>query len=122
MLHVTEVIPNKISKPQKLCFFSGRVSAYLAEENAYLVDGVAINGVSGGPAFHETGKIIGLVTAYIVNRATGEALPGVSLIRSVASLRDAFKDMGRQPTRASSDSKIEDRSSDSGKAPERGKE
>src|SRR5262249_62208479 len=34
-----------------LCFFSGHISAYIESESAYLVDGVAINGVSGGPAF-----------------------------------------------------------------------
>jgi len=66
-----------------LCFFGGRVSAWLREEEAYLVDGVAINGVSGGPAFHPPGIIMGVVSAYIPNRATGEVLPGLSVIRSV---------------------------------------
>ncbi|MEZ5439787.1 MAG: trypsin-like peptidase domain-containing protein [Lysobacteraceae bacterium] len=69
-----------------LCFFEGHISAYLEAENAYLVDGVAINGVSGGPAFwkHEENiQMIGLVSAYIPNRSTGIALPGVALIRDV---------------------------------------
>lgn len=35
-----------------LCFFAGNVSAWIQDQGAYLVDGVAINGVSGGPAFH----------------------------------------------------------------------
>lgn len=35
-----------------LCFFAGYVSCYLTNEESYLVDGVAINGVSGGPAFY----------------------------------------------------------------------
>ena len=36
----------------RVCFFGGRVSAWNPNAKAYLVDGVAINGVSGGPAFH----------------------------------------------------------------------
>jgi len=74
--------------PQNLCFFAGRVSSYLQDESAYLVDGVAINGVSGGPAFtpDDDGSVtvIGVISAYIPNRATGEALPGLCLITDVA--------------------------------------
>ncbi len=66
-----------------LCFFSGHISAWLAEEQAYLVDGVAINGVSGGPAFIAEGVFMGVVTEYRPNRATGESLPGLALVRSV---------------------------------------
>lgn len=62
----------------QLCFFGGRISAW--DDNSYPVDGVAINGVSGGPAFHpwdEKGPMLmGILSAYIPNRATGEALPG----------------------------------------------
>lgn len=76
--------------PFNLCFFSGHISAWLEPDEAYLVDGVAINGVSGGPAFYEdeNGKIwiIGLVTEYRPNIATGNILPGVSLIRSTNPL------------------------------------
>src|SRR5207249_3693912 len=67
-----------------LCFFAGTVSAFVENQSAYLVDGVAINGVSGGPAFHildnETDPIVvmGVVSAYVPNRATGEVLPGLS--------------------------------------------
>ncbi len=65
---------------EALCFFSGRVSAYLSDVEQYLIDGVAINGVSGGPAFNAesdgTISLMGVVRAYIANRATGEALPG----------------------------------------------
>ncbi|GMV94891.1 MAG: hypothetical protein AMXMBFR82_46690 [Candidatus Hydrogenedentota bacterium] len=80
-----------------LCFFSGSISAWVQEESAYLVDGVAINGVSGGPAIwsvmhgmelddseiskHTT--IVGVVSAYMPNRATGETLPGLSVVRGV---------------------------------------
>ncbi len=67
-----------------LCFFSGRISAWLAAESAYLVDGVAINGVSGGPAFIQMNSTLaGVVSAYIPNRATGEPLPGLAVVRGV---------------------------------------
>ena len=75
----------------ELCFFEGHISAYLTGESAYLVDGVAINGVSGGPAFWingENAQMIGVVSAYIPNRATGVSLPGVALIRDVNQYHD----------------------------------
>lgn len=74
-----------------LCFFSGRISAYLEEKAMYLVDGVAINGVSGGPAFRllvDKPELIGVVSAYIANRATGEILPGVAVVRDVNRFHD----------------------------------
>ena len=58
------------------------------------MDGVAINGVSGGPAFHVTGVeempvlIMGVVSAYVPNRATGETLPGLSVVRDVAQFHE----------------------------------
>lgn len=76
---------------QRLCFFSGRASAFVSSIDAYLVDGVAINGVSGGPAFVILGDritLVGIVSAYIANRATGETLPGVSIVRNIAPFRD----------------------------------
>lgn len=77
-----------------LCYFSGSISAWAQDLDAYLVDGVAINGVSGGPAFHLTGVnespvfLIGVVSAYIPNRATGEALPGLSIVRNVKQFHE----------------------------------
>jgi hypothetical protein len=73
-----------------LCFFSGRVSSFIHGPDMYLVDGVAINGVSGGPAFRVAGgiDIIGVVSAYIPNRATGEVLPGVAVVRDVTQFWD----------------------------------
>jgi hypothetical protein len=35
-------------EPNTLCFFSGNISARISNDSAYLIDGVAINGVSGG--------------------------------------------------------------------------
>jgi hypothetical protein len=76
-----------------LCFFSGDISAWVQALAAYLVDGVAINGVSGGPAFyiHDTDPpiaIIGVVSAYVPNRATGEVLPGLSVVRDVSQFHE----------------------------------
>jgi len=59
------------------------------------VDGVAINGVSGGPAFSinkdNEVQIIGVVSAYVPNRATGAQLPGLCVIRDVAPLQTMIK-------------------------------
>ncbi|HXG07900.1 MAG TPA: serine protease [Nitrososphaera sp.] len=74
-----------------LCFFSGRVSSWVQAQEAYLVDGVAVNGVSGGPAFHLDRKLVilmGVVSAYAPNRATGETLPGLGVIRNVTQFHE----------------------------------
>lgn len=82
-----------------LCFFSGRISAWRPDDQSYLVDGVAINGVSGGPAFSlgvNQPQLIGVVSAYMPNRATGEVLPGLAVVRDVAQfhdLADRFRSM-----------------------------
>ena len=65
---------------------------------SYLVDGVAINGVSGAPAFFidpKTSelKICGVISNYYPNRSTGEALPGLSMIRSVMTYRETLKSL-----------------------------
>ena len=66
-----------------LSFFSGNVSAWQEYRNAYLIDGVAINGVSGGPVLFSTTadgvQIVGSISAYRASRAAGESLPGLSL-------------------------------------------
>ena len=72
--------------PQNLCFFTGNISA--TATNAYFIDGVAINGVSGGPVFYRWGKdifILGTISAYYPNvRGTGNTLPGLSFAQGVA--------------------------------------
>jgi hypothetical protein len=59
-----------------LCFFSGNISARREDRKAYLIDGVAINGVSGGPVIFsdqaEGVLIVGTVSAYSANRTTGD--------------------------------------------------
>lgn len=72
-----------------LAFFSGRISAWRENEKAYLIDGVAINGVSGGVVFSLGAKepmVVGVVSAYVPNRATGEVLPGLAIARDVSYL------------------------------------
>ena len=79
----------------QLCFFEGFISCILNKERSYLVDGIAINGVSGGPAFiklaNNTPVFIGIISAYIPNRSTGETLPGLSVVRSVEPYQESLK-------------------------------
>lgn len=78
--------------PSSLCFFSGNVSARQEWRHAYLIDGVAINGVSGGPVVYSTPtdgvQIIGTISAYVSNRATGDTLPGLSIARDVSHFHE----------------------------------
>jgi len=78
-----------------LCFFSGTTSSWVGTEDFYFVDGVAINGVSGGPAFsiNSDNKVqaIGIVSAYVPNRATGAQLPGLCVVRNVRPLYQMIK-------------------------------
>ncbi len=74
-------------KDDKLCFFHGYVSTYLEAEKIYLVDGVSINGVSGGPLLvieNNRPTIAGVVSAYLPNLATGQPLPGMSMFTSIS--------------------------------------
>ena len=82
--------------PENLCFFSGRISSWVEDAGFYFVDGVAINGVSGGPAFsikEERIQLIGLVSAYVPNRATGTVLPGLCVVRDVLPLHETIKNL-----------------------------
>jgi hypothetical protein len=71
-----------------LCFFSGTVSARRDDLKAYLIDGVAINGVSGGPVIYSTVtdgvQFVGVMAAYRANRAYGDSLPGLSIAQDVS--------------------------------------
>lgn len=81
-------------EPYTLCFFSGNISAWQDFRKAYLIDGVAINGVSGGPVtfLHGTDgvRIVGIVSAYRANRATGETLPGLLYAQDVSHFHDVL--------------------------------
>lgn len=85
-------------KNDTLCFFHGHISCYLDQQGDYLIDGVAINGVSGGPVFYidnktNMPKVAGVITAYIANRATKETLPGLSMITSIAPCEDTIRNL-----------------------------
>ena len=79
-------------EPHQICFFTGVISAHLQWPGGYLIDGVAINGVSGGPVFysHPTDgvHIVGSVSAYRANRTTGEALPGLLVAQDVSHFHE----------------------------------
>ena len=76
-----------ITEPE-LCFFHGHVSGYLSDPPMYLVDGVAINGVSGGPAFDNRAHVIGLISAYMPNRIDqNTTLPGLVALVPVNAIR-----------------------------------
>ena len=84
-------------------FFSGTISAFNEETGSYFIDGVAINGVSGGPVFTEVVhededkqtrrelQVIGSISAYIPNRATGEVFPGLSLAADLRAMHTMVK-------------------------------
>jgi len=79
-----------------LCFFTGRISARLPDYYSYLIDGVAINGVSGGPVAYlptrsKVPKIIGTVTGYMPNRVYGDTLPGLLRVQDVTAFHDIIK-------------------------------
>lgn len=73
-----------------MCFFTGTVSAIERHDShAYLIDGVAVNGVSGGPVLYHTPEndqtlIVGVLAAYRPNRQYGESLPGLSVARDMS--------------------------------------
>jgi len=89
------VLPN-------LCFFRGAVSAFLEsiedKFGTYLIDGVAINGVSGGPVFWGIPgmdpQLVGILSAYIPNPVGAQTLPGLAVAQDIAPLYatiNAFK-------------------------------
>lgn len=88
-----------VAPSRQNCFFSGHVSAYISDKDSYLVDGVAINGVSGGPAFYVTEsepfetRIAGVINAYVPNRIAGELLPGLAIVRSVNPYRETLENI-----------------------------
>lgn len=78
-----------------LCLFTGTVAAFISEEDSYLIDGVAIHGVSGGPVFASVSgsqpELIGSVSAYISNRQRGDALPGLLRAQDVTPFHETIK-------------------------------
>lgn len=81
--------------PPHLCLFTGTVAAFDHRDDSYLIDGVAINGVSGGPVFFapQAGSptLIGSVSAYMSNRQRGESLPGLLRAQDVTPFQETVK-------------------------------
>ena len=85
---------------KQACFFSGRVSAYLDDKEAYLVDGCSIHGVSGGPVFScdADGRVVlaGIVTNYFPNEiikpncTSSQAWPGLAMFRTINPLMKLY--------------------------------
>lgn len=77
-----------------LCIFTGRISSRIEYFDSYLIDGVAIHGVSGGPVFYRSKKnplkIIGTVSLYMPNRIYGETLPGLLRVQDVTTFHDTI--------------------------------
>lgn len=72
----------------EFCFFKGTISGYLNKPSTYLVDGVAISGVSGGPAFDNRAQIVGLVSSYIPNKVDNyTTLPGLLTLIPIGLIR-----------------------------------
>lgn len=81
--------------PHELCFFSGKISTFLSDKSCYLIDGVAINGVSGGPVFDQladsTPEIIGVVSAYMPNIRPSDTLPGLLRAQDITPYQEHIK-------------------------------
>ncbi|HVT73853.1 MAG TPA: serine protease [Lacunisphaera sp.] len=90
--------------PSKVCLFQGSVSCFDTEEDYYLIDGVAISGVSGGPVFarnKENGaELIGIVSEYW---SRAGSTPGLLKAHDVSDLHDVvekFKNIDDAKTQA----------------------
>jgi hypothetical protein len=85
--------------PKTLCLFQGGVSAFNTDNDSYYIDGIAINGVSGGPVFEEVEgekkypRIVGIVSAYHYNRQGGGNLPGLLMAHDATHLNKTVEDM-----------------------------
>lgn len=81
---------------EEFCFFRGVISGYSKRPQAYLVDGVVLNGVSGGPAVDQKARIIGLVSSYLPNRIDRHTtLPGLTTLIPISSIESLIAHKGR---------------------------
>jgi hypothetical protein len=87
--------------PLELCFFSGHISNWNKNQHRYFVDGVAINGVSGGPVLRNRPngdvQLIGIISAYIPNYMGGASTPGVAVVQDVSSFFEVIKKLKSLP-------------------------
>lgn len=84
--------------PNVLCIFSGIISSIVTlGGDLYIIDGVSIHGVSGGPVVVLTDdgyKVIGIVTGYrpnVVNE--NNVLPGLMYSRDVSHFLNVLRDI-----------------------------
>jgi hypothetical protein len=77
------------------------VIAYDEADNRYLIDGVAIHGVSGGPAFakqkEDSHQLVGVVCAYMPNRASER---GVGVATPTATVGKSSRRISRSRQRS----------------------
>ncbi|RQT10393.1 serine protease [Burkholderia contaminans] len=82
----------------ELCFFAGHVSAFISNQDCYLIDGVAINGVSGGPVFNDRAddppRIVGIISAYLPNQTEDKTLPGLLRAQDISPFYNTLKTLG----------------------------
>ena len=81
------------------CFLSGRVSAYLEDKEAYLIDGVSIHGLSGGPVFYcaeDKAVVAGIVTNYYPNEVNQQPWPGLALFRTINPLMQLYDEQEKR--------------------------
>lgn len=81
------------------CFLSGRISAYLPDKEAYLIDGVSIHGLSGGPVFVCDEKdvvVAGIVTNYYPNNVNNQSWPGLAMFRTINPLMKLYDEQKKK--------------------------
>ena len=85
-----------IARPH-LCLFTGSIATFLAYDDSYLIDGVAIHGVSGGPVFagvpgdDDTPELLGTISMYMPNRQPSDTLPGMLRAHDLTAFAETIK-------------------------------
>ena len=71
------------------------IAAFISRGDFYLIDGVAINGVSGGPVFTDLPgdqpEVFGTISAYMPNRQLADTLPGILQAHDVTSFQQMVR-------------------------------
>ena len=91
--------PNLNVSKDVACFLSGHVSAYIEDQEAYLIDGVSIHGLSGGPVFYcsdDQVVMAGIVTNYFPNPVNNQAWPGLAMFRTINPLMKLYDEQNKK--------------------------